>query len=895
MNRFILTLIFLVFFVNLFAQNNAEIRGRVFDANLSALEKATVSLVSTSDSMVLTYGLTNDKGEFDLVRLPTGKPLLLYISHVNSSPFEKNILLKAGEKLNLDSIKMKANTIEEVLITAVAPIRMNGDTLEFKADYFKTRPNASVEELLKLLPGLQVNVDGSIFYQGREVSGVRVNNKDFFAQDLKIATRNLDAALIDVVQVIKDKGESKREITDESELPIVINLKMKKEFLKADFGKFYGGAATRDRYESGALMNAFRDTLQVSFIGFANNINRQGFDYAELSQYGGYGRAENNNMVMYGSRGLINQMSTGVNINYDIAKKLKTNLMYNFKRNNNYNRSENDGKSFYNDIQEESSSSYNNESADNNHEIRAFARYHIDTTAQISYDGRLNSRANNNMNDGFSENWRDTTIPVTKGNFESSSKGGSMNYNHNLYGEKKFKNKWLLSLRQNLNNTDNNSNRSNASVTRYYLQNDSVFDEQRRTNSNGVNFSLNHRLNLQIPLHKKINIDLYAHQDLFDEKSIERILNKVNADEFTNRNDAANNRRIKSQQYTGGTRWNIKPIKDVTLILGMQWLNLHNKFMYYQKLPDKSNQHHYWLADASLGYKNLNLSYNSSIQRPSFYQIVAVDSDLSPNYITYASPYFENVKEERINLRYNKYFTKSKMNFSFNAGVSWKDKDVAHDQTYNPQTSFGTGYSYQTAGVKNYNFSGYFSKNFLQSKVWNLSYNLRLYAFTYQNYSRINGEENLGSSMAGDITNTINLSYKDLITFSPSYGYNLNQTTYKYASENFRGVNNDRHNLGATLHFHNLKKFKLETSYTLRNQVMNINSGRENLHIVNASLYYPVFGKGELKLSVFDLLNQNVSNYFYTHGNSTGYSSNLNLRQYFMLGLVYKFLNTGKK
>ncbi|MGH2624794.1 MAG: carboxypeptidase regulatory-like domain-containing protein, partial [Sphingobacterium sp.] len=348
--------------------------------------------------------------------------------------------------------------------------------LEYKADYFKTRPNATVEELLKLLPGLQVNVDGSIYYQGREVSGVRVNNKDFFAQDLKIATRNLDASLIDIVQVIKDKGDSKREINDDSELPIVLNLKMKKEFLKADFGKFYGGAATRDRYESGALMNTFRDTLQVSFIGFANNINRQAFDYSELSQYGGYGRAENNNMVMYGSNGLINQMSAGVNVNYDIAKKLKTNLMYNFRRNHFYNRSEHNGMSFYDDIQEESTSFGNNDNYSNAHEVRAFARYQLDTTAQISYDGRIADRSNEGMNEYSSESWREGTMPISMGSSESSSKGGSTDYNHDLYGEKKFHNKWLLSLRQNLRKADNNSNSQRASLNRYYLQNDSIYN-----------------------------------------------------------------------------------------------------------------------------------------------------------------------------------------------------------------------------------------------------------------------------------------------------------------------------------------------------------------------------------------------------------------------------------
>src|SRR5690606_18863780 len=221
----------------------------------------------------------------------------------------KEVQLRPGEVLNLDTIALEGISLDDVVVNAPVPIRMNGDRLEYKAGYFKTRPNASVEELLQLLPGLQVNVDGSIIYQGKQVAGIRVNDKDFFAQDLTIATRNLDASLVDLVQVIKDKGESKREILDDSDLPIILNLKTKKEFLKANFGKFYASGGTRDRYESGALVNTFRDTLQVSFIGYANNLSRNGFDYSELAQYGGMSRAGNNSYGSVSYGGLQNKVS----------------------------------------------------------------------------------------------------------------------------------------------------------------------------------------------------------------------------------------------------------------------------------------------------------------------------------------------------------------------------------------------------------------------------------------------------------------------------------------------------------------------------------------------------------------------------------------------------------
>src|SRR5690606_2452323 len=162
---------------------------------------------SVTDSIVVTYSLTDNSGKFNLIKIPTAQKLMVHITHVSSSPYSREINLKPNETLSLDTVVMAGVSLDEVVVTQVAPVRLIGDTLEFKADYFKTRPNANVEELLQLLPGLQVNVDGSIYYQGKQVSGIRVNNKDFFSHDLTIATRNLDASLIDAVQVVKDKGE----------------------------------------------------------------------------------------------------------------------------------------------------------------------------------------------------------------------------------------------------------------------------------------------------------------------------------------------------------------------------------------------------------------------------------------------------------------------------------------------------------------------------------------------------------------------------------------------------------------------------------------------------------------------------------------------------------------
>lgn len=894
MIRFYLLPIFLIILNLSFAQNNSSILGHVYDSESKPLEKATVSVVSEKDSIVITYALTNEKGEFDLVKIPANKELLFFVSHVNSSPFQRKINLKPGEKYKMDSIILKGNTIEEISITAVPPIRLNGDTLEYKADYFKTRPNATVEELIRILPGLQVNADGSIYYQGREVSGVRVNNKDFFAQDLKIATRNLDASLIDIVQVIKDKGESKREILDDSELPIVINLKMKKEFLKANFGKFYGGAATRDRYESGALINTFRDTLQVSFIGFANNINRQGFDYSELNEHGGMNRMENNSYTYWSSNGLMNQVSAGVNVNYDIAKKLKTNLMYNYGQHDFYSDNSRTGNSFYNEILEQSKGNSINENSNLNHELKAFVRYNIDTTSQFTFSTNLTQSKHTADYMGNSESWRNEADYVLRSESNSSNNNKRFNYYHSFYIEKKFKNKWLLSFNHNLRNNNGSGIRDNNSNSRYFLFNDSTILQHQIENSNNQSQNLEHNINLQVPIHKKINFDLYAQQINGNQWETQDILNKINADEFSNRNDVANNKGLRNKVFYAGTKWNISLIKDLPISIGIKYASQSNNFDYYQKRENLKNENSYWLPDFSITYRNLNLNYNKSFSAPNFYSIVSVNSDLYPTRIQLASPFFDNTIEERYAIRYNKFFNKSKINFFISANYSTKDNSIGYANTYNTENSTGTNQSYQAGPTDSYGTNISFSKTFLQNKNWNLSFSTYSYVYANQNYSMSNNEENLATQFYGNWNNTVTFSYKSAFTFTPTFAMGINKTNFKYDSENFKNINNTNTSLGATLLLNNIKKFRIESSFTVKNQVVGINGDRRNLNILNASIYYPILGKGELKFSAFDILNQNVSNNFSSYGNSTNYSQTLTLRQYFMLGMVYKFLKTGK-
>ena len=370
------------------------------------------------------------------------------------------------------------------------------------------------------------------------------------------------------------------------------------------------------------------------------------------------------NYTMYGTDGLMNRLSGGLNINYDIEKKLKTNLMYNYNQINWYTDNEIDAYSFYDDIQEQTHSKSNSQTNNFEHKLRGFVRYHMDTTAHISYDATVSTPRNTGKSESEMQSWRGPDQPVSQGVYNGDRNNRRSSYSHRILAEKKFPNKWLLSL--NHSYSSNNSNGETHSLTRshYYLFNDSLIHQQEMMSTQGKGFELQNRMNLQIPLGDNVNFDVFANLNLEQNGETQDINNRINSDYFTNRNDIANDRSIRSLKHQVGSRWNIRLIKDLPLSVGLTWLNLKNHFDYYGKRENKTDWNQYWLPSFSLSYQGINISYNRNISTPYIYQVVVVDSDLQPTYHKLASPYFDNTIQDAYQIRYQKHFSKHKLNFS---------------------------------------------------------------------------------------------------------------------------------------------------------------------------------------------------------------------------------------
>lgn len=279
--RKLLTPLFLTLPLFLTAQKQAgSIKGSVYDdVNDYALQSASVTVFKTADSSVVEFQLSNNNGEFYIKNIPVKTALFLVVTHTGYKQLIKNFELDSAQSIkDFKKIPMlvKGNDeMEEVVVKAIQPIRMNGDTLEINPDAFKLDSNAVVEDMLLRVPGLTIWGDGTITMNGRKLDKVYVDGKPFFGGATQTATQNLPKNAIDKIQIYQEKDLSKIKNTDEKvDSLYAMNIKLKEDKKKGIFGKVGAGYGTDERYTSEGVLQAYDKKNQFGIAVGINNINK---------------------------------------------------------------------------------------------------------------------------------------------------------------------------------------------------------------------------------------------------------------------------------------------------------------------------------------------------------------------------------------------------------------------------------------------------------------------------------------------------------------------------------------------------------------------------------------------------------------------------------------------
>ena len=263
------------------------LKGTVRDTvDKKVLKNASIVLLNLKDSVLYKTTRTQDDGHFDLSEVNKGSYILM-ISYPQYADYLEKIELNESVDLKIIPLNTKVHLLKEVIIkNTVSAIRVKGDTTEYKADSFRVTPNADVQELLKKMPGFQVNSKGEITTQGEKVNKVLVDGEEFFSDDPAVVTKNLRADAVDKVQVF-DKKSDQATFTgiDDGQTSKTINLQLKEDKKNGHYGKFELGS-NLDTYKNGkALINAFKGKKKFAGYLTTDNTKFEGLNWEEQRNY----------------------------------------------------------------------------------------------------------------------------------------------------------------------------------------------------------------------------------------------------------------------------------------------------------------------------------------------------------------------------------------------------------------------------------------------------------------------------------------------------------------------------------------------------------------------------------------------------------------------------------
>ena len=291
----ILSVIILPLFmpVPVYAQSNHTLKGVVVDTlKNEPIEFATISLIPQGETTALKYALTKSDGSFEILSVPGGV-YSMRVEYMGYKAVIREVNISRQRSVDLGKIGMveDATTFEAITVSAIGnPITVRKDTIEYNANLFKTTENDALEDLLKKLPGIEVDSDGNITANGKAITKIMVDGKTFFLNDPQLATKNLPAKIVDRVRVV-DRRSEQAQFTgiDDGNDETVIDLSIRPGMMNGWFGNATGGYGSEDRYQAAGTAGRFSSSTQLMFIGNANNTNNRAFSDMAGAMMGGRG------------------------------------------------------------------------------------------------------------------------------------------------------------------------------------------------------------------------------------------------------------------------------------------------------------------------------------------------------------------------------------------------------------------------------------------------------------------------------------------------------------------------------------------------------------------------------------------------------------------------------
>lgn len=894
-----------------------SIRGKLMDTAAKApLGLATVTIFKANDTTLITYRLSNPEGEFRVPGLPLNVPLRAIISYSGFEAFRREFTLENDTPIDWGSVSMTASgkTLDEVLVIAERPpVTVKKDTIEFNASSFKTLPTSLVEDLLKKLPGVEVDADGNITANGKKVNRILVDGKSFFGDDPKMATRNLPANVIEKVQVTEDKDEANRNTTgDLTNIGQVINLTLKKGVKKGWFGKIYGGGGTKDRYEVGGIANIYRDTMQLSVLAFSNNLNRSGFSFKEVQDLGGFNRSGANSMMVMSRGGqtgfAINGISfggldagiarttgAGFNLNHAPDKKKSFFLQYFFGNTRNHIDQTNNALQFIRDTSINTRMVSDNNRDVFTHNFSAGMKLKPDSLTDLEFRANYSYATTDEAINAHIHVENNHSGALSEGLGRQFNHSYANKYNHNLFYTHRSPVKkgraWNIyhfftynkNLQRYITESDNT----------YFLPafNEVLFNQLRRQDA--PTFSSNTSISYTEPLSASLTLRFNNRHEYFRDKQDVGIFDKDLATskyELQNYAKSSGFDRTQNRIYSYlGLTWKIK---QVTLSAGASglWQHIHNEF---RSIPGALNSTLFnILPSASFQWKQLSANYSMNVNAPGINYLTPVPDSTNPFYIRYGNPYLKPSRQHNFYLSNFNFFQGSGSSFNVWMNANFTDNDVVMSRTV-AANGVQTDRPVNANGSVQINASIGYGKEFKNQQKFIFSFRISP-NFNY-NKRKLIVNNNISSAKTFGFGPSLNLglNWNDIVEFRPMYNISLNRTSY--TEKSFASIKAITNYAEGELIVRWPKKLVWETNLAYR-YTTQVAPGLPKTNILwNAALTLLMF-KGDvglLKLSVFDILDRNNGYYRYTTQNLIQDQQTNVLQRFGELSFTYNIRNMG--
>ena len=900
----LLMLLMILFSPMAFAQQSGvNVTGSVVEQGSDTpIEQATVRLLNVKDSAMVRGVVSARNGSFTLKNVKKGS-YLLHITFIGYDPLYQPLQI-TGKKnpVNVGKLELSDGAIElgEAVVIGKAPeVTVRNDTVEYNADSYKVTEGSVLEDLLKKMPGVEVDSEGKITVNGKEVKKVMVDGKEFFSDDPKVASKNLPAKMIDKLQVL-DKKSDMAQMTgfDDGEEETVINLTVKPGMKQGWFGNAYGGYGSKDRYEGNAMVNRFVNNDQITFMGGANNTNNMGFSDLASTMFSGMGGGGGRRGGFGAGSGITSSGNAGLNF----SKEFKPDKLT-LGGNTRYSHSDNDArsKSDRQNILPGDSSSYDNSEAmsctkSDNFGVDFRLEWKPDTMTQLIF--RPSFSLSHSMNDNFSDattldNERDT-VNTNKSNNYSESNG--YNLNASIDFSRKLNNKGrVFSATLSGGNSDSYSDGMNRSDIVYFNQTDalknSIIDQRSRYDNKGFNYRayvswvepIGHNNFIQatysISQRKQEALKNVYNQDA---DGIYNVLDSAYSQSY--RNNFISQRAslsFKSQRakfnYTIGL--NLDPsysssenfVGDTTLSkITRKVVNL-SPMAQFNYMFDKRT--------------NLRIMYNGRTSQPSMTQLQPVADISDPTNITIGNPDLNPRYTNNVFIRFQQFTPEKQRAFMIMANGSYIINDIVSYTSYNQETGV------KTTTYKNVN--GNYSGNvrmMLNTPLKNKKFSIN--SMTMASFANSNGYINEEKNTNRNLI----LSERGGIDFRSSYldlGVNGN-IRYNATSNSLQKENNQNtfnYGAGGYTTIYLPLNFKIESDVN-----WSTNSGygdgfkqNEVLWNASASKSFLKNNQGTLRFKIYDILQQR-SNISRSITASYIQDSEYNtLGSYFMVHFIYRF------